>query len=305
METTGRRSGLLACALVITSCIGSNPEIETPTYPDKGRTTVDPVTTGVIGLTFDDGPHAEYTREILEVLAKHQIKATFFNIGIHIAAYREIVEEIAAAGHQIGNHSYYHLAQPSLSEATFKHRTRAVKLNIGDADRGRLYYRFPFGAAGDDQLRWLSELKFGGKSYRVVGWNIDSQDWDFASGDPDNSIAPYPNGQYSAEVQLTLPRCKKDKTPNPFTQDFVGWSQYVVRRSTGGVILFHDIQRITRDHIDEIITGWFHPDRYWSSLTSDKRKRYRDFYECTGVDPDRKFRIEPLYSGIWPSYVDE
>lgn len=62
----------------------------------------------VVSLTFDDGPHPPYTDRLLDVLAKHNVKATFFMIGNRIEKYPQTVHRIIAEGHQIGNHSYSH-----------------------------------------------------------------------------------------------------------------------------------------------------------------------------------------------------
>ena len=62
----------------------------------------------VVALTFDDGPQPPYTDRLLDVLAKHDVKATFFVIGNRIEKYPETSHRIIAEGHQIGNHSYTH-----------------------------------------------------------------------------------------------------------------------------------------------------------------------------------------------------
>ncbi|HLT88359.1 MAG TPA: polysaccharide deacetylase family protein, partial [Sphingobacterium sp.] len=62
-----------------------------------------------IYLTFDDGPIPEVTPFILDTLAEHQIKATFFCVGDNIEKNRAIYERILAEGHQVGNHTYNHL----------------------------------------------------------------------------------------------------------------------------------------------------------------------------------------------------
>ena len=62
----------------------------------------------VVALTFDDGPHPPYTNQLLDVLAKHNVKATFFMIGDRIERHPETVYRAIAEGHQIGNHSYSH-----------------------------------------------------------------------------------------------------------------------------------------------------------------------------------------------------
>ena len=62
----------------------------------------------VVALTFDDGPNPPYTDQLLDVLAKHEVKATFFMIGNRIEKHPETVNRVIAEGHQVGNHSYSH-----------------------------------------------------------------------------------------------------------------------------------------------------------------------------------------------------
>ena len=305
---------LLAGLLTLGGCIGSNND--TPTdpgdFPDKGRTTIDPITPGVLCLTFDDGPSGTYSRSIIDILAKHQASAVFFMMGKNIPGNRDVLAHAQTQGQQVANHTYYHLAQPTLSEGVFKHRLRAVKANIGDHDNGRLFFRFPYGAAGDEQLQWIKDTTFDGKSYRVVGWNIDSQDWDFA--------VPYPARQCSTAALQDAAECGGQ--PNPFAGavkdaagawsctpdtargDLVGWTQFIARKKTGGVMLFHDIQAITADHLDAILTGFQNPTAYWNGLDAATRTRYLSYYQCQNVDPNRVFKIQALSSGAWPSYRD-
>ena len=61
-----------------------------------------------VALTFDDGPHPEFTPQVLAVLAKHGMKATFFTIGENLVKYPELARQIVREGHQLGNHSYFH-----------------------------------------------------------------------------------------------------------------------------------------------------------------------------------------------------
>ena len=62
----------------------------------------------IVALTYDDGPNPPYTERLLEVLAKHNVKATFFMIGNRIERHPETVNRVIAEGHQIGNHTYSH-----------------------------------------------------------------------------------------------------------------------------------------------------------------------------------------------------
>src|SRR3954462_2337489 len=61
-----------------------------------------------LALTYDDGPNDPHTLNLLDVLAKHDVKATFFLIGKHLAAEPDIARRIAAAGHVIANHTFTH-----------------------------------------------------------------------------------------------------------------------------------------------------------------------------------------------------
>lgn len=62
----------------------------------------------VVALTFDDGPDPAGTQQTLDVLAEKQVKATFFLVGRDLAKHPELGKAIAAAGHDIGNHTYHH-----------------------------------------------------------------------------------------------------------------------------------------------------------------------------------------------------
>lgn len=62
----------------------------------------------IVALTYDDGPSPPYTDQLLDVLAKHNVKATFFLIGKRIERHPETVDRMLAEGHEIGNHTYSH-----------------------------------------------------------------------------------------------------------------------------------------------------------------------------------------------------
>ena len=62
----------------------------------------------IVALTYDDGPNPPYTDALLDVLAKHEVKATFFMIGNRVEKHPETVRRVIAEGHQIGNHTYSH-----------------------------------------------------------------------------------------------------------------------------------------------------------------------------------------------------
>ncbi|MFQ5652095.1 MAG: polysaccharide deacetylase family protein [bacterium] len=69
-----------------------------------------------IALTFDDGPQPVYTPQLLQVLEKHKVAATFFLIGQHIEAHSELAQQIVGAGHEVANHTFTHPLMWRLSD---------------------------------------------------------------------------------------------------------------------------------------------------------------------------------------------
>jgi peptidoglycan/xylan/chitin deacetylase (PgdA/CDA1 family) len=67
-----------------------------------------PVKEKLVALTYDDGPHPAFTPDILAILDRYHVNATFFMIGQRMQQYPEIVKEVVARGHAIGNHTYSH-----------------------------------------------------------------------------------------------------------------------------------------------------------------------------------------------------
>ena len=103
---------------------------------------------GHVSLTFDDGPHPKYTHQILDILAEHNLKATFFVCGRRVSAWPDVVRRVHKEGHCIGNHTYTH---PTLGALTipeirkeFARTERAIHRAL-DTDYNIRYYRPPFG----------------------------------------------------------------------------------------------------------------------------------------------------------------
>ena len=80
-----------------------------------------------IALTFDDGPHPYYTPQILAILEKYKVKATFFIVGENAEFYPEVLQQIQKSGHEIGNHT--------VSELIFDGENKET--NRQKASRGR------------------------------------------------------------------------------------------------------------------------------------------------------------------------
>ena len=124
----------------------------------------------LVALTFDDGPHPIYTPALLEILAKHNVKATFFLIGRAAALHPELVHQIQSAGHVLGNHSWSHPSFVDIPARQRKEQIRRWEQTVG-LQTNKLF-RPPYGHQNINsrlQMWWLG--------YQVVTWNIAIHDW--------------------------------------------------------------------------------------------------------------------------------
>ncbi len=87
-----------------------------------------------IALTYDDGPNDPHTLRLLEVLAKHDVHATFFLIGRYVQQRPEIAREIIQTGHVVGNHTFKHPLLIFQSEPEIRQRTFSVPRNLAGRD---------------------------------------------------------------------------------------------------------------------------------------------------------------------------
>jgi peptidoglycan/xylan/chitin deacetylase (PgdA/CDA1 family) len=124
----------------------------------------------VAALTFDDGPHPEYTPRLLDILEQYQVHATFFMVGEAAHKHPELVLQVAQGGHAIGNHSWDHPSFPSLPGRERRKQLRACAQAL--APYGQPLFRPPY---GDQSL--ASHLDALWLRYRVVTWNLHAEDW--------------------------------------------------------------------------------------------------------------------------------
>ncbi len=126
-----------------------------------------------VALTFDDGPSPEWTPRVLDVLRKHQVKATFFMVGEAVERHPDIVRRIAKEGHTVGSHSWSHRIMPLLDAKTLgfeiDRASEALEKALGFKS---MYFRPPWGMYN---RRVLDELRARG--YLTVLWSRSSQDW--------------------------------------------------------------------------------------------------------------------------------
>jgi peptidoglycan/xylan/chitin deacetylase (PgdA/CDA1 family) len=99
-----------------------------------------------LALTYDDGPNDPYTGHLLEVLARHDVKATFFMIGNFVEQRPQIARDVYNAGHAIGNHSYSHPNLIFVGEKELRSQLERTQKAIADAGCGTpTLFRPPFG----------------------------------------------------------------------------------------------------------------------------------------------------------------
>ncbi len=128
---------------------------------------------GRVYLTFDDGPDAEWTPRVLDVLAAERVVATFFMIGREARRLPELARRVAAAGHEVGNHGYAHRHPWTLSGRAAQREVEdgaaAIADVVGAAPR---FYR---PAHGRLRRAMLEAAAQGGQV--VVGWSRSAVDW--------------------------------------------------------------------------------------------------------------------------------
>lgn len=125
-----------------------------------------------LALTYDDGPNDPHTLRLLEVLARHNVKATFFLIGRYVKQRPDIARDIVNAGHIIGNHTFSH---PNLILASDR-QTRRELQDCQDTLRDVLgveakFFRPPFGGRRPGTLRIVRSLNLEPVMWRAAGYD--------------------------------------------------------------------------------------------------------------------------------------
>jgi peptidoglycan/xylan/chitin deacetylase (PgdA/CDA1 family) len=127
-----------------------------------------------IAMTFDDGPSATLTPKLLDLLATHHIKATFFVIGENVAEHPEVVARAAREGHEIANHSWSHPNLGKMSDDSVRRQLRQTDDAIKNATGRRpTLMRPPYGSITAREKRWIHD-EFG---YDIILWDVDPYDW--------------------------------------------------------------------------------------------------------------------------------
>ncbi len=166
-----------------------------------------------IAITFDDGPDPEITPQILDILAKENVKASFFVIGHQIEQHKELLQRIDKEGHTIGNHSFSHTKQLTRTSTTkLKHDIAKCTTAIENViQRKPIFFRPPFGITNPRYKKAIKSL-----GLTSIGWSIRSLD-----------------------TKTTDATALYNKVSKKITK--------------GSILLLHDTQKVTVELLPEII----------------------------------------------------
>jgi peptidoglycan-N-acetylglucosamine deacetylase len=244
---------------------------------------------GTYSLTFDDGPHPTRTPKLLDVLKKHNAKATFFVISERINAQtKHIIERMIREGHVVANHGKIHHNSNQISETVFMQNIIdnfdvILPFYVGErAKTEALFYRFPYAAYGTNPnyhhmnaLRDLSYRLFNDNCIQFAFWDVDSNDWvsDMSPQDIFKSLKAHQEGgtAYTFEsyrMNGALRYRKKAYT--------------VSSPPKGGVILQHDIHERTILATDLFLT--YAKDNGLKIVLLPEIEEYRISESCRSID---------------------
>lgn len=150
--------------------VGQAPEH--PAHPSIAYT-LDSDAGRQIALTFDDGPDPVYTPEVLEVLRRHSVRATFCLVGENAVAHPRLLHEIADAGHEIANHTWSHpqltRMRPADARRQLARTSDVIERTIGTPPT---LARAPYGSWNARTLEIAAGLGMS-----PLGWSVDTRDW--------------------------------------------------------------------------------------------------------------------------------
>lgn len=199
---------------------------------------------GKFALTFDDGPHSEYTPRLLDVLKEENVQATFFVLTNRINdAMLPLLKRILDEGHILASHSKSHDHSNQLSLETYTRNLKDSLLTLKAVYEyaghpwTAIYYRYPYGEYGGaasyhhmNVMQQVSQELFGDNCIQFVFWDVDTADWVPTMTSDDvltNLKAHFLGGRY---YDFKLVNGKYEKVPLTMKTP-----------PKGGVILQHDI----------------------------------------------------------------
>lgn len=174
----------------------------------------------VIYLTFDCGYENGNTQNILDALKKHKVKATFFVVGHFLESSPDLVKQMVADGHTVGNHTYHHPDMSSISDmASFEKEIGDVETKFKEITGEKMtkFYRPPQGKYSTENLKMAQKL-----GYHTFFWSLAYVDW-------------YEDDQ---------------PTPEEAYEKLLG------RIHPGAIVLLHNTSKTNGDILDELLTKW-------------------------------------------------
>lgn len=125
-----------------------------------------------VALTFDDGP-SKYTPQILDILERNEVKATFCLLGNKVGPYRKTARRIVTEGHRVCNHSRSHPDFTTLSSSAARSQIVWTQRKIRDVTgRDPKTFRFPYGSSNSRTRKVVRAQEL-----RILGWTVDTRDW--------------------------------------------------------------------------------------------------------------------------------
>ncbi len=124
-------------------------------------------------LTFDDGPHPDYTPDILDTLAEYDVRAMFFVCGECVVDNKELLARMADEGHVVGNHTWTHPLLTSLDRDEIRDEMESTSDVIEDAYGERpQWFRAPYGAWNRAAFQLGADM-----GMEPMAWTVDTTDW--------------------------------------------------------------------------------------------------------------------------------
>lgn len=131
-----------------------------------------------VALTFDDGPDAKYTPQIIDILKKENVSATFFVTGEHAAAHPEVMKLIVNSGFEIGNHSWDHSNLTTLdSQRLADEIDKTDEVIQRFTGKPSTLVRPPYGALSKEVVDYAE------KAHQIICWSVDTRDWEGISAE--------------------------------------------------------------------------------------------------------------------------
>ncbi len=230
------------------------PPTEVPSHKPRvidGTTSANPAYAGkrLVALTFDDGPQLGATEFMLDVLKKHNAKATFFCVGYQLSygPNGELATRAANEGHQIGNHSYSHPSFGKLSdEKIIEQRDKNNELIKKLTGQDVTVFRIP-GGYRSKHVREVIDLP-------IAQWDIDPLDWKFLNEDYIKKYAAENGMSYDEAESRLIDIILFEGLYTDLDGEYIFSPPVAYEMKHGSILLFHDIYPASAKAVDRLLT---------------------------------------------------